>query len=457
MCRIGQGTSCPFLYLISLFIFFLFSQSAYSQDTPQPQSGQRCKHTPHHSFTGNAFGYGVNTTEAATAACRIHNENYSNFACRNGNGQNAGGAIQCTVINVCVTDEGTVPTDDQGNCPTPPIDCPEAGTAYGELGHLCSVSGLISDIFTPVTSFALINPNNPTSDPEGDRFCTISRESLETTSWVFDGPAFESGLQDNIEVCPPVDEDDGELDPDDPRIPPDPDPDPDPDPEPEPEPEVGGLEDPNYPNDPTLPNEPNEPEPHAPTADLPPDDEGFDISVSSDCSVAPICNGDASQCAGVFQIYESNCGSDAKNKANTEDIIDAIVDRTDRSQDEQEAEDALEALNEDLSTFQKAFDEGIKDLDDRRAQNLSDVDSLGTSESDFIDGTDLTQPDWLEGVLPSSGGCQRINYNVAGYSGQFPTNDGCQKLGTFRIIFGWALYLYLIMVAVRTFTKTKAG
>jgi hypothetical protein len=349
----------------------------------------------------------------------------------------------------------------------PDTDCPVSGTVYGENGHICTVAGLVGAVHTPVLSFVIPNPNNPSGDSEGPPNCTISRENYQSTTWVFDGPEYgESGNRSDYVTCPADKQEPEEtLDPTvpdldsedetDPRNPPE-EPDPN-EPEPETRPNVGGLDDPNYPNDPSEVNEPNVPQEFAPTPEIPDDlEEQFSVSISGDCSVSPSCNGDSKQCAVVYQVYESQCASDAKNKANTEDLIDAIVDRTDRSEDERQAAEALGKVNDDTYVLQQKIDEANEGLDEERQGVLDQLRELAEDDSNVeLIGTTLTRPDWFDNVLPSSNSCQTFGYVVNGETHRFPNPQQCTAVEAWTPLLGYFLYLWLLWVAFRTFKDIR--
>lgn len=449
-----------------IFLFLLFLPPVVFSQNTDSFSGYRC------SLTTNSFyQYGDTPETAQIGVCEFNlyvSDPDHDFVCRTGFNDAGVGLgsfpIGCSATEVCVTEDGFDKPDSAGFCPDlqPSLDCPASGTSYGALGNVCTKSGLVGDIFTPITAFVAANPNNPDRVVGEPEFCVVARIP-ESVNWSYTGgEGSDTNLVSTAESCPPdvADPDDPTSEDDDllPDVPPPDDPDDPEDPndpnEPvQDEPSVGGSDDPNYPNDPNEPNEPNEPEPYVESPVVNPSD--YDLSLSGDCSAPPTCSGNADQCGVIYQIYESSCSSDAKAVANTEDLIDVIVDRTDRGEDEKRSNTALDVIKEQREGVQKLLDELGSAVSDSDDSLLEGVESLGESDADTIDGTDIEQPDWLDGVLPAGGGCQTISYSVAGYSGNFPTVDGCEKFATFRIIMGWALYLYLIHVAFRTFVKVR--
>lgn len=410
--------------------------------------------------TDNGFvGYGSTTLEAAQEWCDgfatlfgagSTGEYFSAEGCAvtlpDGTPRSGRRIPSCQNNLVCELPDGTYNDIGSQECEDaeeeePDLACPEAGTPYGSLGNICTVGGILSDIFTPVVDFTKANPNNPSQSPDGPLSCIISRSDFESPDWVYNGPSSgEANDSGEYVECPP----DAEPE-DDPT-------------ELEEEGEENEEEEPN-PDDEGKDEEGNNiPDDFDETEDIP-DEDPFSASISGDCDVAPTCSGNSSQCAIVYQVYESHCGSDAKLLAKLDDVVDAI--ETD-GQEETEAlnsgaEDAQKSIDRRIQRIGKVFEDADADLNGRREGILDSLDEVAESDEDNLDGVDIDQPDWIADYFPQAGGCESISYSYAGQSGSFPPAGGCDKINTFKQILGWALYLYLAFVAYRAFFKARTS
>ena len=175
-------------------------------------------------------------------------------------------------------------------------------------------------------------------------------------------------------------------------------------------------------------------------------DAPYDVLISDDCDVAPVCSGSDEQCGVLRQIHASNCGSasdiiDAINASNPNLDPDGVVDQAVSDLD------SLDVTDEALSNAQS-----IGDSQDSFISDLSDF-SDGASDGTQLWGTDLIISDKLDGVFPDFNSCQSISFGVGDNAFVFPSPRGCQALDVFKTILAYVLYVVLLFFAIYTFTS----
>lgn len=167
-----------------------------------------------------------------------------------------------------------------------------------------------------------------------------------------------------------------------------------------------------------------------------------DASSSADCQQLPSCSGDATQCAILRQIHESNCN-----------IVEQLgVSET----DQQDFDNLFDQIQEENQSNEAEFEQRTQELDTERDGVLDQLQQLQDSGSGDLIGTDIESVGWLDNFFFSHSSCQSMTLSIDGYAQAFPSTDQCQKLEVFKNILSYFLYGVVIWYGYSTFVSVRS-